>query len=173
LILHDGREIASSGKFYRSQRKVRFEPEEIAGLTEEIELFDFERPTLYRLIPRDRIYFQSRPSPLRLRKAVLEGWIPPPPDWLEERIPLREVTWNGRPARLSLRILRAPSGSGPNRLTEHSLLWTDKELDSPLRVVYSDPQSHPVIIEFHELASVPLDPALFLPPADYVSLNPF
>jgi hypothetical protein len=172
LILHDGRRIRSGGKFYRYRNKVRFEPEGTPGLTAEIELLDFDRSALYRLIPENRIYFESRLSPARINKAVREGWVPPPKGWREDRIFLRDDVWEGNPARIYLQVQREPSAGrgGPAR---YALLWTGRDSGVPLRVVYTDPQSHPIMVDFRELAVGTLDPKLFSPPPDYANLNPY
>ena len=172
LILHDGRQVRSSGKFYRYQNKVRFEPDGNPGLTAEIELLDFDRSTLYRLIPEDRIYFESRLSPARIDKSVRESWIPIPKGWREDRILLRDDVWEGRPARIYLQIQRMPSTGkiGPAR---YALLWTERDSGVPLRVVYTDPQSHPIMVDFKNLALGALDQNLFSPPPDYANLNPY
>lgn len=173
LTLFDGRNVTFSGKYYRHERKVRFEPERGSGLRKEVEVLDFGRKVLYRIFPDDKIYFEIRLSSSRLNKMVREGWVPTPEEWKEERILLREIVLEGHQAKLYLLVQRRPSVRGEEPRADHALLWMEKEFEVPLRLVYTDPQGHPVMINFREIALGPIDAALFKPPPNYSNLSPF
>lgn len=172
LTLHDGREVTFSGRYFRQGRMVRFIPDPVPGLRNEIELFDFDQHLRYRIFPDDRIYFQMEIGRSRLEKAVREAWVSPPGGWREERIYLREIDSGGAAAELYLLIQERPV-ERTRFVTDYALLWIGKQEQVPLQIVFTDPQGHPIRVQFRDLTVGPLDPSLFRPPADFSRLHPF
>ncbi|MFY9268752.1 MAG: hypothetical protein WAO55_03270 [Candidatus Manganitrophaceae bacterium] len=156
--------IHSGGKFYRSGSKIRYEP---TG-SEEIDLYDLQRLVEIRLFTKDRIYFETRLTPARLLKALREGWLSPPEPIRERRILLRTGEITGRTARLYL-VLLEESGR-----RWHSLRWvTADDAELPIRVIYPASDYETAVIDYDPLPMEPADPALFLPPPGFLSVNPY
>jgi len=173
LIPHDGQPVTYGGKFYRYRQTVRFEPDTLPGKDPEIQLIDSERQLFYRIFPQERIYFEQRLTPAQRDKAVQQGWVAAPNSWREEKLLLKEDPWEGHSADLYLQIRQVPLPGTNVPEKEYSFLWLARDLNIPLRLAFIDPQSHPIIIEFRNLKSGPMDARLFRPPDDYSNLNPY
>jgi len=173
LIPHEGQPVTYGGTFYRYQDTVRFEPDTAPGKDTEIQLIDAEHQLFYRIFPQEKIYFEQRLTPAQRYKAVQEGWVRPPESWREEKVRLKEDSWEGHPADLyfQTRTLSASKASAAQK--DYSFVWLERESNIPLRLAYVDAQSHPIIVEFRSLKVAPMDPRLFRPPSDYSSLNPY
>lgn len=156
--------ITARGRFYQTGSMIRYEPEG----SEEFDLYDLERQEEIRLFPKDKIYFQVRLGPARLVKAIQEGWLPAPAPYKERRILLREGRIKEREGRLYLILLELKEKRW------HSLRWvTADKTESPLQVIYPASDYETVIAEYGGLRTEPADPALFKPPSDFLSVNPY
>ncbi len=156
--------IFFSGKFYQSGAKVRIEPKN----SDEIDLFDFEAKIGFRIFPKDRIYFTSPLSAIKIIKAIKEGWITAPLPYLESKVLLWTGDIKGKAGRLYFVILSL------NNQKSYVLRWlTDDADELPLRIIYPGPANETIIVDYEPLLSEHFSDNHFTPPTDYLSLNPF
>lgn len=156
--------ILFSGKIFQKELKVRIEP---SG-AKEIALYDFERSEKMRIFPDDQIYFRTTLSLAEQIKAVKEAWVAPPAPYTISRI----LLWSGRleakAARLYLVTLEREGSQA------YSLRWVSQEHpERVLRIVYPGPANETVIVDYKPVTGEPPPPDFFIPPPEYLSLNPF
>jgi hypothetical protein len=85
-------------------------------------------------------------------------------------IPLKDDPIDGAPARL--RLLERRAGRGPT--VQYAFVWTsDPPGRLPLRVVYTQPGGHTVVLRYRNVQARSVDPATFVVPEDFVNLSPF
>jgi hypothetical protein len=182
IILQDrfGRLSSSERKLYRAGMQVRMEPLK-PGLHEDIYIYDYAKLKQYRVIPSDKVYFESNLGRSEVAEAQRDGLIPVEKysDILVEKENLAETTFDEHPCRLMLQVrsLLAPKGSkeAKKRLAvDYTLLWEATDLNNqPVRIVYTSPDFITKIIEYRNARIEQMDASLFQPPKDYPRLSPF
>jgi len=156
--------IFFKGRFYQSGTKVRIEPKD----SDEIDLFDFDAKIGIRIFPKDRIYFTSPLSAIKMIKAIKEAWITAPLPYLESKILLWTGDIRGKAGRLYFVTLSR------NNQKLYVLRWlTDDAHELPLRIIYPGPANETIIVDYEPVISEVFSEDYFNPPADYLSLNPF
>jgi len=156
--------IIFSGKIYQKGLRVRIEP---VG-AKEIDLYDFEQAVKLRIFPDDKIYFKTVLSIAERMKAAKEGWTTPPKPYTASMLLLRSGQLEEKKVKLYFVTLEREGRKS------YSLRWvSDDPLERVLRVVYPGPADETVIVDYAPQEGEALPPEFFIPPPDYLSLNPF
>lgn len=190
IILQDrfGRLSSSEHKLYKAGMQVRIEPLKAGPSSasggsgeEDVYLYDYVNRKQYRVIPSDKIYFETTLSQSGLAEAQRGGLMPLEeyPNVVVEKFKLSETTFDGHPCRLYLQVrsLMATEGSKQKKkrlAVEYTLLWEATDLGNlPVRIVYTAPDYITKIIEYRNVRIEPVDASLFQPPTGFPSLSPF
>lgn len=168
--------LTTEAKVLKAGPLVRYESRE-AG--EEVLIYDFARQRLIRLILAQRLAFESLIPPRFLAKAQRESLVSvaPHPGIVVQRIRLGEAVVEGRRCDIVLIVKSLAGRPGMTRRSpspkEYTLVWEARDLGVPVRVSYSQPDRSVVLVEYRNLRAAMLDPAVFQPPADFLSASPF
>lgn len=189
LTFSNGPALTTTARILRAGPLVRYEVHDAdpaAPGQEEVQIYDFAAGRLTRLILAQHLSFESLIPPRFTARAKREGLAPdgPDPGVATQRLRLGETAVEGRPAAIVL-LVRGPADR-TGRLAplrrgirrEYTLLWEARDPADPfhglpLRVSYSQGDRSVVLVEYLNLRTAPLDPAVFRPPADFLQASPF
>ena len=173
VLSPEGRQVSvTTFTVLLADTRARLELEDEPGRSgyAEYQIYDFGRMRLYRVFPDDRIYFEGVLSAALAAKAFVEGWGPQPRDLSVRTIPLKDDTVSDSPAYLTLVERR----SGRARAPAYALVWTAIPPGRlPLRVVYTQPGGHTVVLVYRRVESRTIDPSSVAVPDAFVNLSPF
>ncbi len=164
--------LTIEAKVMKAGPLVRYESRE---KSEEVEIYDFARRRLIRLILAQRLAFESLIPPRFLAKAQRESLVSvePQPDLVVQRIRLGEATIEGHPCDIVLVVKSLAGRKGRRAPKEYTLIWEARDLGVPVRVSYSQADFSVVLVEYRNLRPATLDPSVFQPPADFLQASPF
>ncbi|MBI5747410.1 MAG: hypothetical protein HZA13_10470 [Nitrospirae bacterium] len=167
-----GKESISVAKIYRLGKRLRFESKE--SRTEEVSIYDFDLLKEMRVVPQDRVFFERKITRSFLIKAEREGlYAPDNPNIKIDRIRLKEDRTDNHPTVLYL-VVRSMKTGVQTVARDYSMVWEATDLGNvPIKIVYPMSDFSTVIVEYRNVTMDKLDPSLFLPPPDFLSLSPF
>lgn len=167
-----GKESISEAKIYRLGKRLRIESKE--SRTGEVSIYDFDLLKEMRVVPQDRVFFERRITRSFLIKAEREGlYMPVNPNIKINRIRLKEDRTDNHPTVLYL-VVRSMKTGEKTVARDYSMVWEATDLGNiPIKIVYPMSDFSTVIVEYRNVTMDKLDPSLFLPPPDFLSLSPF
>lgn len=167
-----GKESISEAKIYRLGKLLRFESKE--SRSGEVSIYDFDLLKEMRVVPQDRVFFERKITRGFLIKAEREGlYSPNNPNVRIDRIRLKEDRTDNHPTVLYL-VVRSMKTGEKTVARDYSMVWEATDLGNiPIKIVYPMSDFSTVIVEYRNASMDKLDPSLFLPPPDFLSLSPF
>jgi hypothetical protein len=174
LINLRGQETDQSVHIYRDGYKVRTET--INTTPPELYIFDHSEKVEYQLHEADKIYFQIN-LPLQAQiRAQREGLIPWEKDPRAEttREVLGKATIDGHPCEIIFTVRKFDFKEQKMIGYEYTLSWEALDLErQPIRVAYAQSKQVLAVVDYSNIKTDPIDPALFKVPDDYLSFTPY
>lgn len=167
-----GHVVTTRQLIHRSGYRVRFE--NLDSTSKDVWITDYDKKREFQIHHKDRIYFSRGIGRKAALHAARKGLIPifkfSEVDIL--RIPITKVEISGHPCEMVLVVRRLKDRE--DSPSEYTLLWEALDMNrQPLRVAYNNSTQALLVLEYENIREEPIDPALLVPPEDYMHLSPF